>query len=289
MSNNKYQQIHNNDINQFFQKQSFGRIQNGSYKIGKDGATMNANQETRWLFSSISRGEIKDQSMTNGAVKAHVRQLMKDRQWMLVSTEKIEVDLDKDVNPGKVAEEVERLTLLMADGDKEKLEALKEAYDKVMAKIKEQLPLDQKYIHSDIDDKVAETFEKLGGMDDLEIIETDALIPREFDENAMEALYTAVLKKPFEQMAPEITITITRKSKLDYEEPTYLCSESVCDRIMDMSREILDQDLASLDEIRAAFTNGYNDGIESNRLYRLQEATYHEVMDGFNRLEKEYT
>lgn len=280
--------IHNKGVGNIFKKSSLTALKTGTYRRSNKGEIMTANQEARFLFSAVARGEISQQSELS-SFESSLRQLHKDSSWKLHFKETKEIDLDEEVDPKQVADELEQLTLFLADGDEEKLKELKEAFKKASEKIASEISFDMKSIHEKIEKEMDGRFKGLEKGGPLDKIEIKGAISGNLGKKGYEKLYANVLSKPFEQMKPEITITLESTSTISPQKPMRFCSESVCSRLTEIARDILDQDMATVEELRSAFINGYKEGTSSGLQERLQEATFYDMMDVFDGLAKEYS
>jgi hypothetical protein len=280
--------IHNYGVGNIFKKSSLTALKTGAYRLSGKGEIMTANQEARFLFSAVSRGEISQQGESS-SFESSLRQLHKDSRWKIHLKETKEIDLDEDVDPKQVADELEQLTLFLADGDEEKLKELEEAFKKASEKIASGISFDMKSIHEKIAEEMDGKFKGLKEGGPLDKIQVKGAISRNLGKEGYEKLYANVLSKPFEQMKPEITITLESTSTISPQKPMRFCSESVCGRLTEIARNILDQDIATVEELRSAFINGYKEGTNPGLQDRLQEATFYDMMDVFDELKKEYS
>lgn len=278
------QSKHDEEIDSLFKD---NRFKLGNYKT-KDGSSLSVNQEVRALFSRISRHEIHAQSQIGEAITEGLRQIYKENNFIMSRTLRVEIDLDDEVSMEEYKDYIKDMTLALADGDKEELQELKYAYKEAMKKLKEQVGL--KYANEiyDLEKGVDERFEEMIDSEELETVDFK-LDKSKLQLPELKQLYFDTLAEPFRIKEPEIIIDITFSHKVTWsEEPSYVSVERTTERLERLSREILDEGLATVDELRSAFANGYNETVPHRFSYRLQDATYTEMMNIFDKLEEEY-
>lgn len=277
------QKKHDDEVDGLFKD---NRFKLGNYST-KNGAPLSINTEIRALFSRISTQEIQAQEVSSENISEHLRQIYKENDFILSRTSRIEVDLDDDVSMDEYRDQLKEMTLALADGDKEKLEELKKAYKEAMKKLKDQLGV--KYIdeRNDLENKMDKDFDEMLGAENIETVEKSYDISK-LEAGDLEQLYFDAIAEPFRIKEPEIIIDITVSRSVEPMEATYNSVEKTTERLKVLSREILEEGLATVDELRSAFANGYNEAVPNRLSYRLQSATYKEMMHVFDELEKEF-
>ncbi|MCT4662030.1 MAG: hypothetical protein N4A40_09240 [Tissierellales bacterium] len=272
------QKLHDREIDSLFKDNKF-RL--GNY-TNKNGSLLSVNQEVRALFSRITRHEIYAQSSSTDATEEQLRQVLKEQEYIVHSSTVMEVDLDDEVDMEEYADYIEKITLELADGDKEELEKLREAYENAKRSLRAQLPEKYQEEAARFENRLDEKFDRLIKAEKLEKPDFSSKLELKH-ESQRESLYFELLAEPFRVKEPEIVLRIDTQTQVDgFKEPSYVSVEKTTDRLKQLSRDILEQGLASVEELKSAFANGYNEAVPNNFAYRLQSATYEEMMRFFD-------
>lgn len=278
------QNKHDNEVDSLFIN---NRFRLGNYKT-KDGSFLSVNQEVRALFSRITRHEIDAQSFSDEAITEGLRQIYKEKNYIMSKTLTMEIDLDDDVSMEAYKDYIKDMTLALADGDKEALEELEAAYKAAMKELKDQLGIKYSRDIYELEKGIDQRFEDMMSQEELETVDFK-LDKSQLELPELKQLYFDTMAEPFRIKEPEIIIEMTFYHEIEgFREPSYISVEKTTERLEKMSREILDEGLATVAELRSAFANGYNESVPHKFGYNLQSATYKEMMQIFDGLEEEY-